>query len=200
MLPQAYELPFAILLILGGALACFAGYRMFRIVLGVYGFILGAMIGSSMMGVSNGLGMVIAGIAGGLAGALILVFAYFIGIALIGAGLGALVANVGWNLFQTGDVAWQLALGAAVVGAITAMVLQRYVIIVSTAFSGAWTLLVGAINVVGDRTIPQSASAADAWIFYPISPAPGERWVSIAWIALGLVGTGIQLAITSRKK
>jgi len=200
MLPQAYELPFAILLILGGALACFAGYRMFRIVLGVYGFILGAMIGSSMMGVSNGLGMVIAGIAGGLAGALILVFAYFIGIALIGAGLGALVANVVWNLFQTGDVPWQLALGAAVIGAITAMVLQRYVIIVSTAFSGAWTLLVGAINVVGDRTIPQSVSAADAWIFYPISPAPGERWVSIAWIALGLVGTGIQLAITSRKK
>jgi hypothetical protein len=200
MLPQGYELPFAILLVLGGALACFAGYRMFRIVLGLYGFILGAMIGSSMMGVSNSVGMVIAAIAGGLAGALILIFAYFIGIALIGAGLGALLANVVWNLFQPGEAPWQLALGAAVVGAITAMVLQRYVIIVSTAFSGAWTLLVGAINIVGNRPVPGSVSATDAWIFYPISPTPGGRWVSIAWIVLGLVGTGIQLAITSRKK
>ena len=34
MLPPAYELPAAILLILGGALACFAGYRLFTIVLG----------------------------------------------------------------------------------------------------------------------------------------------------------------------
>ena len=34
MLPHAYELPAAILLLLGGALACFAGYRLFRIVLG----------------------------------------------------------------------------------------------------------------------------------------------------------------------
>jgi hypothetical protein len=29
-------------------LACFAGYRLFRIVLGIYGFILGAMIASSL--------------------------------------------------------------------------------------------------------------------------------------------------------
>jgi hypothetical protein len=173
---------------------------MLRIVLGLYGFILGAMIGSSMMGVSNGVGMVVAGVVGGLAGALILVFAYFIGIALVGAGLGALVANVLWSLFQPGDVPWQLALGTAVLGAITAMVLQRYVIIVSTAFSGGWTLLVGAIHVAGVRTIPRSVSATDAWIFYPISPTPGSRWVSLAWVVIGLVGTGVQLAITSRKK
>ena len=35
---------------------------------------------------------------GGLVGALIFVFAYFLGIALVGAGLGALVAHVGWPL------------------------------------------------------------------------------------------------------
>ena len=34
MLPPSYELPAAILLVLGGALSCFAGYRLFRIVLG----------------------------------------------------------------------------------------------------------------------------------------------------------------------
>ncbi len=32
----------------GGVIACFAGYRLFRIVLAIYGFMLGAMIASSI--------------------------------------------------------------------------------------------------------------------------------------------------------
>src|SRR2546429_3150081 len=43
MLPHAYELPAAVLLVLVGALTCFAGYKLFRIVLTIWGFILGAM-------------------------------------------------------------------------------------------------------------------------------------------------------------
>src|SRR5439155_889242 len=81
MLPQTYEFPAAIVLVLGGVLACFAGYRLFRIVLAVYGFILGAMIASSAMGVTNTTGMLVAALVGGIAGALILVFAYFVSIA-----------------------------------------------------------------------------------------------------------------------
>ncbi|PYR43268.1 MAG: hypothetical protein DMF93_03600, partial [Acidobacteria bacterium] len=88
MLPHPYELPAAVLLVLGGALSCFAGYRLFKVVLGIYGFILGAMLASSMMAASNTLGMIVSAVVGGLAGALLLVFAYFIGIALVGAGLG----------------------------------------------------------------------------------------------------------------
>ena len=43
MLPAAYGFPAAVVLIIGGAIACFAGYRFFRIVLAIYGFILGAL-------------------------------------------------------------------------------------------------------------------------------------------------------------
>jgi Domain of unknown function (DUF4203) len=206
MLPASYAMPFAIVLVLGGAIACFAGYRLFRIVLALYGFILGAMIASSLMAASNAVGMIIAALVGGIVGALILVFAYFIGIALIGAGLGALCANVVWGLFHRGsgglggETPWQIAVGAAVVGAITTMVLQRYVIIVSTAFAGAWTLLIGTMTIAGDRATTRAVSIADVWIFYPISPASGKWWVTFVWVALGLVGTGMQLAITSKKK
>ncbi|HKT80175.1 MAG TPA: DUF4203 domain-containing protein [Vicinamibacterales bacterium] len=200
MLPASFEIPFAVLLVLGGTLACFAGYRLFRLVLGIYGFILGAMIGSSMMASSNAMGMIVAGLVGGVAGALILVFAYFIGIALVGAGIGALIANVAWTQVRVGEVPWQLAVGAAVVGAFTAMLLQRYVIIVGTAFSGSWTLIVGALTAAGDRALARAASATEAWVFYPISPAPGQRWVSFAWVAVGLIGTGVQLTLTSKKK
>ena len=50
MLPASYAAPTAAILAVGGLLACFAGYRLFRLVLGIYGFILGAMVTTSFMG------------------------------------------------------------------------------------------------------------------------------------------------------
>ena len=200
MLPHGYELPAAILLMLGGATACFAGYRLFRIVLGVYGFILGAMLASSIPGVTNTVGMIVAAILGGIAGALILVFAYFVGIALVGAGLGALVAHVGWGAMGTGDPPAAAVIVLAVLGAIGAMLLQRYVIIVSTAFGGAWTVILGVLATAGDRAVARAAGTSGVWILYPMSPASGAAWVPIVWIALGLIGTAVQLGITGRKR
>ena len=200
MLPQSYQLPAVILLLLSGALTCFAGYRLFRVVLAIYGFILGAMLASSVMGISNTAGMILAALLGGIAGALILVFAYFVGIALVGAGLGALIAHIGWSTMRTGDPPAAAIIVMAVLGAIAAMVLQRYVIIVSTAFGGAWTILVGSLALVGDRAAARAVSTGEVWILYPMTPAPGDRWVPVVWIVLGLVGTAVQLGVTGRKR
>ena len=76
MLPHGYEPVAAIVLLLGGVLACFAGHRLFRIVLGIYGFMLGAMIASSVVGASNTTGMLAAAVVGGLLGSIVLVFAW----------------------------------------------------------------------------------------------------------------------------
>ena len=200
MLPHGYELPAAVLLTIGGAVSCFAGYRLFRIVLGIYGFILGAMLASSMIGVTNTVGMIVAAVVGGFVGALILVFAYFVGIALVGAGLGALVAHLVWNQISRPDPPALLVVGVSIVGAVAAMLLQRYVIIVGTAFGGAWTIIVGVMASLGDRATVRAAAASDAWILYPLSPAPSQRWVPIAWVALGLAGTAVQLGLTGRKR
>jgi hypothetical protein len=197
MLPQAYELPAAIVLVLGGALACFAGFRLFKVVLALYGFIGGAMLASSMFGISNTIAMLAAALAGGIAGALILVFAYFVGIALVGAGLGALIAHAGWSALQASDPPALLVIGLAVVGAVGAMVLQRYVIILSTAFGGAWTLILGVIAIGGDRVAAKTASA-DVMLYPTLEP--GSGWVVIAWLALGVIGTAVQLGITGKKK
>ena len=121
MLPQSYELPVALVLMAAGALACVAGYRLFRIVLAIFGFILGAML------------------------------------------------------------------------------LQRYVIIVATAFGGAWTVIVGGLAIATDRATTRGAPSGDVWILYPTG-ASGRGWVPIAWIVLGLVGTALQLGVTGRKK
>ena len=200
MLPHSYELPAAILIVLGGAVACLAGYRLFKIVLGLYGFVLGAMLASSVMGAANTTGMIVAVLVGGVAGALLLMFAYFVGIALVGAGLGALVAHVAWSTVRSGDPPAVAVIVLSILGSIGAMFLKRYVIIVATAFGGAWTVIVGGLAVSGDRGAARAASAGDVWILYPTPPAPGQGWVPVAWIVLGLVGTGVQLGLTGRKK
>jgi uncharacterized protein DUF4203 len=200
MLPHAYELPAAIGLILAGALACFAGYRVFRIVLGIYGFILGAMLASSIVGVSSTAAMVMAAVAGGLIGAVVMAFAYIVGIALVGAALGALIAHLIWTrVATTVDPPALAVIVVSIAGAIAAMLLQRYVIIVGTAFAGAWTLIVGAVNAFAARGVTPGASAAEVWILYPTS-VPDQGWAPIAWVVLGLVGAGVQLTITGRNR
>jgi hypothetical protein len=200
MLPHSYELPAAILLVLGGALSCFAGYRLFKIVLGIYGFVIGAMLASSMMGITNTTGMIVAALLGGLGGALLLMFAYFIGIALVGAGLGAFIAHVAWETIGHGDPPAVAVIVLSILGSIAAIFLQRYVIIVATSFAGAWTVIVGGLAVSGDTTAARAASTGDVWILYPTTPAPGQKWLPIAWIVLGLIGTGVQLGITGKKR
>jgi len=198
MLPQSYELPVAILLVAGGVLSCFAGYRLFRTVLGFFGFVIGAMFASSMVGAGNTIMMVAAAVIGGLLGALTLILAYFVGIAVIGAGLGALVAHVSWPLFGAGEPPPLFLIALAVAGALGAMWLQRYVILVATAFAGAWTIILGAMDIVESRTAKAAAESA-VWVLYPMSAGNGQRWVPWVWLALGLAGTATQLGVTGKK-
>ena len=72
MLPASFQTPAALILIAGGLISCFAGYRVFRIVLGIYGFILGALFASGIAGPENTGWMIAAALAGGVIGALIL--------------------------------------------------------------------------------------------------------------------------------
>ncbi len=199
MLPAQYQIPAAIVLLIGGTVACFFGYRLFRAVLAIFGFILGALLASSIFGTSDSWPMIFAAIVGGLLGAGVLMTAYFVGVAIVGAGLGALVANL---LSAAGerDPHYLLIVFVAVVGSVAAIYLQRYVIIVGTSFGGAWTLIVGAMALVGNRKALAAAAAGNVWVAYPLDPAPGQQWVPIAWIVLGLVGVGVQMWITGGEK
>ena len=196
MLPASYQLPAAAILLAGGALSCFFGYRLFRTVLAIFGFILGALATSSLFGISNTTLMVIAAIVGGVVGALIMITAYFVGVALVGAALGAVVANI---LFSSGDrdPSVTAVVVLSIVGAVAATYLQRYFIIVGTAFGGAWTMIVGAMALVGNRTALRAAATGDVWVAYPLNPAPGQRWVVYVWVVLSLLGAAVQLGITA---
>jgi hypothetical protein len=192
MLPLSVQIPASIVMLAGGAMACFAGYRLFRLVLGVYGFILGALIASSTVGTGETWTIVLAALAGGAAGAFVLVAGYFVGVALIGAGLGALLVNLAWKPFG-GEPHWAVILVAAALGAIGAMTFQRYVIITATAFGGAWTMLVGAAALMLGKGARAASATADVWVVYPGSAGPASMWVYVAWIAISLTGVYVQL-------
>jgi hypothetical protein len=197
MLPASFQLPAAIILVLGGLLSCFAGYRVFRVVLGIYGFIIGALLASSFIGAEQKLWMALAALGGGIIGALVLIAAYFIGVALIGGLIGALIANAIWAAAGSEPHIFMVIL-FSVSGALLALALQRYVIIASTAFGGAWTTIVGGLALAGDRNAVNGAVRNDVWLAYPLSPAPGERWVIAVWLALGFAGVIAQLTMTAK--
>ena len=50
MLPATYQLPAAVVLLIGGLVSCFFGYRLFRFVLSFSGFVLGGLMASSLVG------------------------------------------------------------------------------------------------------------------------------------------------------
>ena len=199
MLPAHYQIPAALVLLLGGIVACFFGYRLFRIVLAIFGGIFGAMLATSVFGASDTGSMLAAAVAGGVLGAAVLFAAYFVGVALMGAGLGALIANLALSAGDR-DPHFLIVIFAAVAGAAVSIYLQRYFIIVGTGFVGAWTLIIGAMALVGDRTAMAAAAATDVWVPYPLHPAPGQPWIPVAWILLGLVGVGVQMGVTGGEK
>lgn len=197
LIPQPYQLPAIAFLIVGGVIAWSAGYRLFRLVLTLYGFILGALVGTSILGPSDTTLLIFGALGGGAVGALIMFFGYFVGVALVGAGIGALGVHMLWSRLGT-DPHPFVVIFAAVAGAATAMALQRYVIIIATAFGGAWTMLLGGLSLTEYGKV--LAGRPEVWIVYPLDPSPNRTWVLGTWFVLGLLGIFIQLRFTGRAK
>ena len=197
MLPLSYGSLAASLLTVGGLLSCFAGYRLFRVVLGIYGFIVGAFVTTSVMGTGNMWALVVAALAGGVLGAVLMIAAYFMGVGLVGAGLSALLLNLGWRVVGGDPPTWVLML-VCVVGALAALSIVRLVVVFGTAIAGSWTLIVGVLALMGDSSAQRAASAGDVWILYPLGPNPGEAWQIAAWFGLSVAGVVVQLATTKK--
>jgi hypothetical protein len=199
MLPASYATGTAVLLAVGGLLACFAGYRLFRFVLGLYGFLFGAFMASSIMGTGNMWALVVAALAGGVLGAVLMVAAYFMGVGLVGAGLSALAVNVIWRFIGGDPPTWLLVI-VCVVGALAALSVVRWVVIFGTAIAGAWTIIVAALALMGDPAAARAATAGDVWILYPLGATGGQMWQVAAWFGLTVVGVVVQTVTTKGKR
>ena len=118
-------------------------------------------------------------------------------------GLGAFVAHLIWRQIDTSDPPAAAIVVSAMAGGIGAMLLQRYVIVVATAFSGAWTMIVGGLSIASElarRNAVKPLPAGDVWILYPFTAASENRWVVVAWVVLSIAGIVVQLAFSSKKR
>jgi hypothetical protein len=59
---------------------------------------------------------------------------------------------------------------------------------------------VGALALLGDKLAVEAAARNNVWLAYPMNPAPGQRWVMVAWLVLGVVGVIVQLGVTAKGK
>jgi hypothetical protein len=188
------SLVFLALIVIGG-LYCFFGYKIFMIILWICGFIIFAPIAAAIgFGVSEGdrLVAVISGLIGGCIGGGIAVALYFLGVFLIGAACGALT---GAFLSSAAGASPHpaLLLPLAVIGGIAAIAIQKFVIILSTAFLGSFYIVAG-ILFFAVRYDPQRV------LQNPSSALGGTFYVALlCWILLGIFGVCVQYVIGREK-
>jgi hypothetical protein len=169
-----------------GIAQCFFGYRIFRVILGITGFFLGGLLGGyiALSLTGSQAAAVIGGLIGGLIGAGLMAGLYIFGVFLIGALFGAMVALAITGI-SGGQPQYWLIIILALAAGVLAAVLQKVVIVLATAFGGAWwavtgiAVIAGAIAVETPRQLLGGlAGASTAWL--------------VGWFVLGVVGLFFQ--------
>ncbi len=189
----------AMLSIAFGLLNCFFGYRLFKVLLGIYGFVLGAAGGFALAGsVTAGqtLWLLAGMVVGGLVGAAGMVLLYLLGVFVVGAVAGALLASLLGAALNVNLPPMVVLVVAIAVGGV-ALALQRTMIVLSTAFSGAWGVVGGMVSLLTGRA---------ALLLNPLNrPGAWHRaglpllLVLLLWLALGIAGAAVQFRTTTEK-
>jgi hypothetical protein len=174
--------------LVAGLLLCFFGNRFARFALGLTGFAAGALLCWQVLGAANGMSIVLRYILSGVAGvvgALLAFILYNVGVFLLGALAGAFLAGLFAVVthVEPGQVG---VLGAALIGGIVALVAQKWLLCVLTAFAGAWLAAAGLFNLLG-----WGGAEPVAQLVRP-GGAHGAAMVGV-WLLLGSIGSIIQL-------
>ena len=154
---EGYDSALAILGIVVGLLACFFGYRLFKVTLALVGFLLGAaLVGSIAAFIIGDMGTVVLVVAviAGVISAITLLWAYFVGMFVVGALAGGLIGSA-VSVYVPGEwIGIAVIVGLALIGGVLALKIQRVVLSLSTATIGAAGVVVGvALFLLGGETL-----------------------------------------------
>ena len=188
---------FAVSLIVAGVVACFFGYRLFKMILIITGILGGGGLVWTVLA-TNGfsLGTVFTGaLVGALLGSLALFYLFFLGVFLFGCSLGLFVALVVLAAVGTQVNILSAGIFALVVG-LVAILIRKGLIVASTSFTGSWSLLSGA-------TYFTQGLDPFTILLRPNFLRSGENLSHLIfglWLVLGISGIIFQLRSSSRKK
>jgi hypothetical protein len=177
-----------------GALFLLWGYRVFLVMLPIWGFFAGFWLGAQTTSLLFGAGFLatttgwVVGFFIGLLFALLSYLFYLFGVALVAASVGAALVTGFLSLFglETGLLVFLAALvGAVVIAGLTLVFnLQKYVIIILTAVGGANSLVLSVLLLFGRVTPDDLTAAGNA-----IRPVLQDSWFwALVWILLAIVG------------
>ena len=179
--------------ILFGLVLCFAGYRLFIVLLPIWGFIFGLLFGVQTIQVLLGdafLGTVTSWVVGLIVGAIFAVLSYlfyFLAVAIIGGSLGYALAVGLLQLIgvDMGWLVWIIGVVAAVALAIVTIVfnLQKWVVIAGTSILGAAVMI---------ETVVFMFYPAAKVLENPVKAALDQSWVLVVvfliFAILGIIG------------
>jgi len=143
--------------ILLGLIVCFIGYRLFRPVLFLAGFIIGAGVCFCVLWYYTETGLIVlicAPLLAGIGLGLVLLFAISAGIFLLGAILGFLVFTMIVSVRDGGivhnDIFNWVGMGAcSIIGGVVALIIQKPLIIFATAIGGSYAVIACIDRYVG---------------------------------------------------
>lgn len=180
------------LLALWGLVDCFFGYRVFKFTVILLGAAAGAVLGHQLvvevLGIAGDMRWVGLGV-GALLGGVLAFGLYLVGIFILGFSLGFMLAPGFWPDSERLTLL-AIGAGAGIVCGIVALVAQRLLIAVGTAWSGSVRVVLG---------LAFFTEGVD-WTFYAGNPQQvgvllSERtWMLVAFLALGAVGFVSQVA------
>ena len=202
--------------VLGGVMMCFFGYRLFRLALCVAGFAGGAAVAAYLAWLYTAAGpaveaaktypdiinamtqahnrtilMIWAG-SGGIVGAILSVLMDRIGVFILGIWLGAMLANTTMAKQSANNYLMVLAV-LGLLGGVTALLLRKTIVVVSTALNGALALMLGIYALIKNLPLDQAATALrdlgkDAYVLLGCT------------IILGVVGVYVQFSTIPEEK
>jgi hypothetical protein len=178
--------PTYVVFVVLGLLNCLAGYKLFRALLGIWGFLGGATLALAFLQGTrfDPLLQLVAAVIAGIGGAILVTVLYSVGVFFFGAGFGLIVASALEPQFHIASTR-VLEFVLAVVGGIAALALQRAAITLFTAFGGAWVAVTCVAALVAScplATFPARCARAVPWA--PV--------ILGACVCLGLVGVAAQ--------
>ena len=178
-----------------GAIQCFSGYRLFKVVLGLTGFIVGGALAAAggYACSQTAIVAVFAGLVGGCLGAALLTALYFLGVFLSGALLGGMAGALLWA--GTGGLPQPaVLLFPAVIAGVLALVFQRFMIIVATGFGGAWCMVLGVAYFTTGAFDPANIES-----FFPAAGRHSPVLL-VCWLALGAAGALVQYSSAPKQQ
>ena len=188
------------LALLVGATFCFAGYRLFLILMPAWGFLVGFALGSSGVSALFGEAFLatltswIVGAVVGIAFALLAYFWYWAAIVILCGSIGyAVGAGIFTGIGSSGVVAFVIGTVFAVIAVVVAISLHvpQFLVVCFTAFNGASAMVAGLLLWFGKLAVSDLSQGAVAGVIH-------ASWVWLfVYLVVALLGVAAQLA-TSR--